>query len=430
MLSMKLIRENPEIVIQSLEKRQDTEMLQKFNDILDFDTKYRKKLQELEKLNQKRNQIIKQISINKKNKKPIEDLIKESKKLPGKIDKLKLKVDDLNKKMYDILMQLPNVLHESVPYGVDESENVLVDEYKGKKKQTFKPKSHVDVIKDLDLVDLDRAGKTSGARFYYLKNELALLDMALQRYAIDFMMKKGYDFVVPPAMINRKSAEGVTDLGAFEEMIYKIEDEDLYLIATSEHPLTAMYQDEIIEEKDLPIKVVGLSQCFRKEAGTHGKDTKGIFRVHQFTKVEQIIICNPDESWDYHEELIDNAKDFFKSLEIPFRQVNICTGDIGIVAAKKYDLETWMPAQETYREIVSASNCTDYQSNRLNIRFRTTENKKQINKKVHTLNSTVVATSRALVAILENYQDKSGNIKIPKVLVPYMNGIDKIKAKK
>jgi len=429
MLSIKLIRENPELIIQSLEKRQDTAMLEKFDKLLNLDSDYRKKLQELEKLNHKRNQIIKDISINKKSKKPIDKLIEESKKLPGKIDKLQLKVDDLDKEINDIMMQLPNILHESVPYGIDDSENVLVDEYRPTKKQTFKPKSHVDVIKDLDLVDLDRAGKTSGARFYFLKNELALLDMALQRYAVDFMMKKGYTFIMPPAMINRKSVEGVTDLGAFEEMVYKIEDEDLYLIATSEHPLTSMYGNEILEEKDLPIKIVGLSQCFRKEAGSHGKDTKGIFRVHQFTKVEQIIICNPDESWDFHEELIDNAKEFFKSLELPFRQVNICTGDIGIVAAKKYDLETWMPAQDTYREVVSASNCTDYQSNRLNIRFRTTENKKQINKKVHTLNSTIVATSRALVAILENYQDKSGNIKIPKVLVPYMNGIDKIKAK-
>jgi seryl-tRNA synthetase len=242
------------------------------------------------------------------------------------------------------------------------------------------------------------------------------------------MMKKKYSFLLPPYMIHKEPYEGVTSMGDFADVLYKIDSEDLYLTATSEHSLTSMYMNEVMEEKDLPSKSIGVSPCFRKEAGAHGKDTKGIFRGHQFHKVEQIILCKPEESWKYHEELIKNAIEFFESLELHFRQINICTGDIGIVASKKYDLEVWMPAQQQYREVVSCSNCTDYQARRLDIRYRGNTN--EGNPFVHTLNSTVVATSRAIVAILENYQTKDGTIKIPKVLQPYMNGITEIKKKK
>lgn len=430
MISLKFIRENPELVLKNLEKRQNPDILELYDQILKLDVLYRDALQKVEKMNCKRNDLVKQISIAKKNNEDIDELLKESKNLPKKIDALQAEVDDLKNQLDTKMMSLPNLLHESVPYGKDDTENVVVDEYKVKPKTKLaKYVSHVDILSALDLADLDRAAKISGARFYFLKNDLALLDMALQRYAVDFMMKKDYSFVMPPFMINRKSVEGVTDLAEFEDVIYKIDKEDLYMISTSEHPLTAMYQDEIFDENQLPIKMLGLSQCFRKEAGAHGKDTKGIFRVHQFTKVEQIVICTPEESWHFHEEMIKNARDFWKTLEIPFRQVNICTGDIGIVASKKYDLEAWMPAQNSYREIVSCSNCTDYQANRLKMRYRTNEDKKQVNKAVHTLNSTLCATTRALVAILENCQDEDGNIKIPKVLVPYMNGMTSIKKK-
>ncbi len=284
-------------------------------------------------------------------------------------------------------------------------------------------KANTDLITELVIADLERAEKISGARFWFLKNEGALLDLALQRYAIDFMMKKGYTFVIPPYLMKREPYEGVTSLADFGDVLYKAQDEDLHLIATSEHPLTAMYMNETLEEGKLPIKLIGLSPCFRKEAGAHGKDTKGIFRGHQFTKAEQIVICKPEDSWKYHEELARNAIEFFESLELHFRQVNICTGDIGMFAAKKYDLEVWMPVQNTFREVVSCSNCTDYQARRLGIKFRTPEG----NMLVHTLNSTVVATSRAIVAILENFQRKDGSVVVPKVLVPYMNGMTSIK---
>ncbi|MEM3592402.1 MAG: serine--tRNA ligase, partial [Candidatus Micrarchaeia archaeon] len=252
---------------------------------------------------------------------------------------------------------------------------------------------------------------------YYLKNDLVLLDMALQRMVMELMVKKGFTPVYPPFMLKRKPYEGVTDLGTFEEALYKIEGEDLYLISTSEHPIAAMHMGEIIEEERLPLKYVGISACFRKEAGAHGKDTKGIFRVHQFNKIEQFVFCKPEDSWNIHEELIRNAEEIFQKIEVPYRIVNICTGEIGIVAAKKYDLEAWMPAQNTYREMISCSNCTSYQAIRLNIRYGKVgaEGKEY----VHTLNSTAIATPRAIVAIMENHQDRDGSIIIPKAVVPY-----------
>jgi seryl-tRNA synthetase len=222
-------------------------------------------------------------------------------------------------------------------------------------------------------------------------------------------------------MINRTSYEGVTDLGDFEKVMYKIDGDDAYLIATSEHPLGAMYQDEIFEERDLPLRLAGISPCFRREIGAHGLDTKGLFRVHQFTKVEQFVYCNPEDSWQIHEELLANAEEIFRSLGLPYRVVNICTGDIGTVAAKKYDIEAWMPREETYREVVSCSNCSSYQAVRLNIRVRD-KSDFEAKRHVHTLNSTAIATSRVLRAILENYQQEDGSVGIPDILRPYMNG--------
>jgi seryl-tRNA synthetase len=221
-------------------------------------------------------------------------------------------------------------------------------------------------------------------------------------------------------MINRKSYEEVTDLNDFENVMYKIDGDDAYLIATSEHPIAAMFQDEIFEEKDLPIRLAGLSPCFRREIGSHGLDTKGLFRVHQFFKVEQFVYCKPEQSWEIHEELRENAEDVFKQLKLPYRVVNICTGDIGTVAAKKYDIEAWMPRENAYREVVSCSNCTAYQATRLNIKVRDSKDFES-KQYVHTLNSTAIATSRAMRAILENYQQKDGSVEIPEVLRPYMN---------
>jgi len=319
-------------------------------------------------------------------------------------------------KIRDYLLSIPNLLHDSVPDGVDEKANVTIKTFGKKPKFTFKPKGHAHLVEH--WANLEDAARIAGARWYFLKGDLALLEMALTRYAVDFMMKKGYTLCVPPHMINRKAYEGVTTLDTFEEMLYKIEGEDLYMIATSEHPLTAQFMGQVLDEKALPLKLVGYSTNFRKEAGSHGKDTKGIFRVHQFNKVEQVIICKPEDSWSYHEEMVKNANEFFDSLGLHFKQVVLSSGDTGNVAAKTYDLEVWYPEQGKYREIASESNCLTYQSRRLGIRYQQAAGRDY----VHTLNGTCVPTSRALCAILENFQRKDGSIAIPKVLLPYMNG--------
>jgi seryl-tRNA synthetase len=243
------------------------------------------------------------------------------------------------------------------------------------------------------------------------------------------LFKNGYTSIEPPYLMKREAYEGVTALSDFEDVLYKIENEDLYLIATSEHPMAAMFKDEVLKEEELPLKLAGISACFRKEAGAHGKDTRGIFRTHQFNKIEQFVFCTPEESWKLHEELVRNAEELVQKLGLPYRVVNVCTGDIGTVAAKKYDIEAWMPAQNAYREIISCSNCTDYQARRLNIRYREKEGA-PTKGFVHTLNSTAIATGRTIVAILENFQQEDGSIAVPKVLRKYMGGIEKISLKR
>ena len=264
-------------------------------------------------------------------------------------------------------MRLPNILHESVPQGKDDTGNVEIRRVGTPRMFDFEIRNHGQLAADRGWADFERAAKTSGAGFYFLKGSLVLLDLALQHFALDLLEKKGFIPVIPPFMINRSSYEGVTDLDDFEKVMYKIDGDDAYLIATSEHPIAAMYQDEIFEEKDLPLRLAGLSPCFRREIGAHGLDTKGLFRVHQFTKIEQFVFCRPGDSWQIHEELLANAEEIFCKLDLPYHVVNICTGDIGTVAAKKYDIEAWMPRENAYKEVVSCSNCTSYQAASLNI---------------------------------------------------------------
>ncbi len=423
MLDIKLIRDNPGIVRKDLEKRGDKEKLKWVDEILEMDEKWRRIKHDTEKWMHKKKEISEEINKKKKQGLGIQDELKQLRDLPETIEADKVKMEELSKKINKMLMQLPNILHSSVPKGKYENDNEVVKEKGKKKKYDFKLKSHVDLMEELGIVDLERAAKISGARFWFLKGDLARLDLALQQYAVDFMIKKGYSLVQPPYMMNKEVYEGVTDLADFENIMYKIEDKDLYLIATSEHPLVGMFYDEIMNENCFPMKLAGISPCFRKEAGTHGKDTKGIFRGHQFHKVEQIIICKPENSWKFHEELLKNTEEFFASLGLPYRVVNICTGDIGTMAAKKYDLEVWMPVQEKYREAASCSNCTDYQARRLKMRYAGKEGKIT----PHTLNATCVATSRAIAAIIENFQTKKGEIEVPKALQPYMGGVKVIK---
>ncbi|AGB04581.1 seryl-tRNA synthetase [Aciduliprofundum sp. MAR08-339] len=431
MIDIKIIRTNPDAIREHLRKRfEDPGVV---DEILKYDRMWRESLKEIEALRHERNEKSVEIGKMKKSGGDIGPLKERMKEINARIKELEEKVQQYKEKRDYLLMRLPNILMEDTPVCENE-ENSPVLRVWGRAKildgtlENFRrwapnmdfeivenrPESHVDILDKYDLADIERAGKVAGARFYYLKNKLVLLELALIRFALDIMVEKGYTPVSPPLMIRREAMEGVTDFSAFEEMIYKIDGEDLYMIATAEHPLVAMHMKEILEEKDLPIKYVGISPCFRKEAGAHGKDTKGIFRVHNFYKVEQVIFSKPEESPSLMEELVGNAEEIIQKLELPYRVINICSGELGAVAAKKYDIEVWMPAQQKFREVVSCSNCLEYQSRRLKIRYR----HKGEMKFVHTLNSTALATTRIMVAIIENFQEDKG-IRIPKALVPY-----------
>ncbi len=420
MLDIRFVRSSPEVIRADLVKRNDTEKLAWVDDLLRKDIRSRELKIETDILRQRRNTIAREINAVRKSGKDAAVLMAEAANLPQKIKNFDDEQEEIAHAIRHYLMRLPNILHESVPRGKDDTNNIEIRRVGSVRTFDFELKNHGQLAADNGWADFERATKISGAGFYFLKGSLALLDMALQRYAIDLLAKKGFTPIIPPYMINRPSYEGVTDLEDFEKVMYKIEGDDSYLIATSEHPIGAMHKDEIFEEKDLPLRLAGISPCFRREIGAHGLDTKGLFRVHQFTKVEQFVFCKPEDSWQIHEELLSNAEEVFQNLEIPYRIVNICTGDIGTVAAKKYDIEAWMPRENEYKEVVSCSNCTSYQAVRLNIKVR---DKSDFESKqyVHTLNSTAIATSRVMRAILENFQNLDGSVEIPRVLQPYMN---------
>jgi len=424
MLDIKLIREKPEVVKADLEKRGARDKLALLEEVQGLDQRRRDIIQEANELKHKRNTLSQRIGEMKKKGEDISGIVQEVKDIPNRIKALDEELRNTEDKINQVLMSMPNILHESVPVGKDEEDNEVVREWGEKPEFSFQPKDHIDLAEGLGLMDIERAARAAGARFYYLKGDLALLNTALVHFGLDLITERGYTLFQPPYMLRRAAVEAATDLGDFEDVIYKIEEEDLYLLATSEHALLALHMGEIILERDLPLRYAGISPCFRKEAGAHGRDTKGIFRVHQFEKVEQFIFCRPEESWDLHEELLANAEEVYQKLEIPYRVVNICTGDIGTVAAKKYDIEVWLPGQGKYREVVSCSNCTDYQARRAKVRYH--KNPGDPTKPVHTLTSTLVATERTLVAILENYQREDGSVEIPEVLRPYMGGKEEI----
>lgn len=420
MLDIKLIRENPQLVRADLEKRGDAAKLELLGELVSLDRQWRQDLEKVNALKHERNKLSKEISEIKKEGGDASQLITKSSEIPKEINTLDAQIEELKSKANAILMRLPNLLHESVPVGKDETANVEIRKWGKPKTFDFELKSHGELAEAMGFADFDRAVKISGTGFNYLKGDLALLDMALVNFAVNFMVSKAYTLIEPPFMMRRRPYEGVTDLADFENVMYKVESDDLYLIATSEHPMAAMFMDEIIDEDKLPMKFVGFSPCFRREIGAHGVDTKGLFRMHQFNKVEQFIFCRPEDSWNHHEELQKNTEEMFQGLELPYKVVNVCTGDIGPIAAKKYDIEVWFPRQKKYGEVTSCSNCTDYQARRLNIRCgKHGSEKKQV---PHTLNNTAIATSRTMVAILENYQNADGTITIPKVLRPFMGG--------
>jgi seryl-tRNA synthetase len=417
MIDLKLLRERPQLVRESLKKR-GVEF--PFDQLLELDRVRRAKLTEAQALKTRRNRVAEEIARTKRQGGDATGLIEEMRQLSQRLDQLEAEARDAEARFYQLFVQLPNIPDPSVPVGPDETHNVVVRSWGTPPVFDFTPKDHIELGLQLGLIDLERAAKVAGARFYFLRGELVRLNYALIAYALDFMKARGFALSQPPYMMKRKAMEGVIILSDFEDVIYKVEGEDLYLIGTAEHPLAAMHMGEVLDGRELPLRYCGVSPCFRKEAGAHGRDTKGIFRVHQFEKVEQFIFCRPEESQAEHELLLRNAEEFFQSLGIPYRVVLLCTGDLGKVAAKTYDIEAWLPGQRKYREVVSCSNCTDYQARSLRVMYR--EKPHEEARLVHTLNSTLVATERALIAILENYQTSEGTIKIPRVLQPYMGG--------
>lgn len=426
MLDVKLLRDNPDVIRRDLRKRGWLEKLPLVDEAAAADAEWRQGKKRVDDLRHAQNKLTMEVAVLKKSGKDATDKLKEVKGIPEEIASLDRRTQELQARVREILMSLPNILDESVPVGPDDSGNVTVRTWGEPRKFDFTPKDHQDLLGELGMLDMERAAKVSGARFFFLKGDALRLEQSIMRYAVDFLSDRGFTAVGPPLMMRREAYAGVVDLADFGPVIYKVEGDDLYLIATSEHPLVAMHMDEIMAGDSLPIKYCGFSPNFRVEAGAHGKDTKGIFRTHQFYKVEQVVFSKPDQSWKLHEELIGNAEAIFQSLGLHYRVVNICTGDIGTVAAKKYDLEAWMPTQQRFREMVSCSNVTDYQARRLMIRYR--EKQSSEPTLVHTLNSTAV-TTRALVAVVENFQQKDGSIAIPKPLMPYMGGREKIAAR-
>jgi seryl-tRNA synthetase len=417
MLDIKLIREQPDAVEENLKKRNDPEKIKLLKDLVQKDRLKREKIQEAENLRRQRNETTEKISKMKSERKDISALAAEAKTIPEKLKSVQAELDSIEKECHSLLLRIPNMLHNSVPVGKDDTDNKETKRW-GEKEWDFKPKNHLELLEGLGLIDSERAAKIAGHGFFFMKNELVLLDHAIQRFALGFLAERGFTIINPPYMMMREPYEGVTDVADFENVMYKIDGEGLYMIATSEHPMAAMYMNEIFNKDDLPIKLAGMSPCFRKEVGAHGKYTKGLFRMHQFNKIEQFVFCIPSESWKIHEELQKNSEDLYEALGIPYRVVNVCTGDIGSIASKKYDTEFLM-ADGNYREIGSNSNCTDYQARRLNIRYREKEGLAPAGF-VHTLNNTALATSRTMVAVLENYQRSDGTVDVPKVLQPFM----------
>ena len=420
MLDPKMIRDAPDKIRKMIT---DRAVKFDFDKMLELDKKRRGLIQETDELRKKRNQMSITIGKAKKSNDDVSKLLSDMEIISKELDELEESQKNTESSYTNLAFSIPNMIHKSVPIGPDESANVEVRKWGEIPKFDFDVKGHEEIAEKLDILDIQRASKIAGARFYYLKGDLVKLAHAVTAFAFDFLSEKGYKLIQPPYMINRKSMEGAVIAEDFEDVIYKIQDDDLYLIGTSEHAIASMYSDEILEGKSLPDRFGSISPCFRKEAGAHGKDQKGIFRVHQFEKFEQFVFSKPEDSDMEQEKMIGCTEEFYQKLGIPHRVVLLSSGDMGKVAAKTFDIEAWMPGQNAYREICSVSNCNDFQARRLKIRFRDKTNEET--QYVHTLNGTLVAIERTMVAIIENFQTNDGHIKVPDVLQEYL-GKDKI----
>jgi len=414
MIDIKDLRARPDFYKRNLWKRgKDGNLI---DELIKLDESWRVLKKEGDALRSRRNQISQDINLAKKQKRmdSVSELIKEAKEIPRKIKIQGEKFREIENKRLHLWKNLPNSVADDVPEGGEEKNKVL--KKFGKISVKKSKKGHAEIMEDLDLIDTEKAAQIAGSRFYYLKNDLVKLNLSLINFAIDFLSKKNFIPIQTPYMLNKKALEGAITLDSFEEAIYKIEGEDLYLIGTAEHAINAYKSDETIGLKELPLKFVGFSTNFRKEAGSHGKDTKGIFRIHQFDKIEQFVFCKPENSWKEFDSVLKNSVEIYKALGIPFRTVLLSAGETSKTATKTIDLEGWYPSQKKYRELGSCSNCLDYQARRSNIRYQD-GSKLEF---VHTINNTAIATQRMMTCLTENYVQKDGSIKIPKVLQKYM----------
>jgi seryl-tRNA synthetase len=425
MIDIKDLRENPKTYkANNKKKSRDPKIV---DQVLKIDEQWRNLKSQDDKLRAERNKISEEINKAKKAKdeKAAKELILKAKEIPEKLKKNEEKESELFQKLQIELKKIPSLMHKDVPIGKDDTENPVRKKIGKPIKLSFNTKNHVELSEKLNLADFDASAEVSGKGFYYLKGKLGLLNRALLNFAIDFMIKKKYDYIEPPLMVNKKVAAAAGDLEAFKDALYKIEGEDKYLIPTAEHALLGMLTGKTIPEDKLPLKFFGYSMSFRKEIGSHGINEKGLWRTHQFNKIEQFIFCKPEESWKFYDELRSNTEEIMKALELPYQIIECCTGDLGDWKARSEDVEVWRPTTQSYGETMSLSNCTDFQARDLNIKGISKKGERYV---LHTLNNTALATSRIMVAILENHQQKDGSIKIPKALWKY-TGFKEIKPK-
>ncbi|WP_281183222.1 serine--tRNA ligase [Staphylococcus schleiferi] len=419
MLDIKLFRSEKEKVKEKIALRgMDPAVVE---EVLTLDQQRRDLIQQTEDLKAERNKASQQIAEKKRNKENADDAIKAQREVGEKIKAIDAQLKEVDDTLKDKLSRIPNLIHDDVPEGKDDSENVELKKWGTPREFNFEAKSHWDLVETLKMADFDRAARVSGARFVYLTNDGAKLERALMNFMITMHTTQyGYSEMMVPQLVNAKAMYGTGQLPKFEEDLFKVEKEALYTIPTAEVPLTNYYRDEIIQPGVLPEKFTGQSACFRSEAGSAGRDTRGLIRLHQFNKVEMVRIEKPEDSWNALEEMTTNAEAILEALQLPYRRVILCTGDIGFGASKTYDLEVWLPSYNDYKEISSCSNCTDFQARRANIRFKRDKDAKP--EYVHTLNGSGLAVGRTFAAIVENYQNEDGTITVPEALVPFMGG--------
>lgn len=426
MLDLKFIRENPDLVRNSLTKRKlNPELVDEF---LEYDNRRRDILYEVEQLRHKRNVASEKIGQLKRAGEDVQPMISEMKDVSDRIKTFENELDDVEKKVNSIRLEIPNIPHADVPVGDDEEENELIRKWGEPREFSFDFKPHWELGEDLDILDFERGTKVTGSRFTFLKGAGARLERALISFMLDYHRENhNYEEIFPPFIANSDSMTGTGQLPKFAADMFKLEDEDYYLIPTAEVPITNLYREEILDIDDLPIYHSAYSACFRAEAGAHGRDTRGIIRQHQFNKVEMVKFVTPETSYDELEKITSDAEDILQALELPYRVVRLCSGDLGFSAAMTYDLEVWLPAYDTYREISSCSNFEDYQARRAGLRFRPDPDSQT--RYLHTLNGSGLAIGRTVAAILENYQNEDGTVSIPEVLKPYLGGLSKIEPK-